>query len=265
MACGGDESLDAFAARGVDAGVAKHSRSPVGAAALIVPSRRVEQQRSRHPRGNRTVYVARLLELGRDHFADVVDLGAHIGGFSIHVALNARIDGAVFAAEPEPDNFGLLRTNLAANGLDGRVEALNAAASDRPGRARLALSPTDNTGGHFLTSHPDRDALDVDTVDVLQLAGRCSPGSLLKIDIEGWEYPIFRRLRTRLSVFDAIVGELHSSRWVRPNDCLAILRRAGFQVSTFGDPRIPSFVALRKSPTGVRKEAARALNPLRSI
>ena len=66
------------------------------------------------------------------------------------------------------------------------------------------------------------------------------------IDIEGWELPVLRRLRPRLDMVQAIVGELHSTRYAVPADAIALLERHGFAVTLQGDPRIPSFIAVRR-------------------
>lgn len=203
-------------------------------------------------------YVARLQAAGRTSFRDVVDLGAQIGSFSVHLALNADVSGRMIAIEPEPGNFALLRRNVELNGLAKRIEIHHAAASDRDGIVRLALSDTDNTGGHFITSDPRRPAADVRAIDIRSLVDSLAPGILLKLDIEGSEYVILRRLGDRLRKIDAIVGEFHMARFGRPAEAIALLRRAGFSVETYGDdPRLPGIVALRaQRKTKGRPEAA---------
>lgn len=59
-----------------------------------------------------------------------VDVGAHLGYFSVLAARRVGPTGSVIAVEPEPRNLRLLRQNLARNGCT------NAAVLDRPRRGR---------------------------------------------------------------------------------------------------------------------------------
>src|SRR5438874_1733413 len=57
------------------------------------------------------VYMERLRARGLCDFDNVIDLGAQIGGFAIHLALNANVRGQIVAVEPEPENYKLLCDN----------------------------------------------------------------------------------------------------------------------------------------------------------
>ena len=92
--------------------------------------------------------IERLAELGLPlpEGAVFVDVGANIGTTTV-MALRRHPFAAGVAVEPSPDNFRLLRLNLAANGLHASVQAFQAAAGDRPGEVALDLSRS-NHGGH---------------------------------------------------------------------------------------------------------------------
>jgi hypothetical protein len=63
-----------------------------------------------------------------------VDVGAHIGAFSV---LAAGVVGAdCLAIEPVPASFAYLQENLNLNGLGGKVRALNAGIAAQAGRQR---------------------------------------------------------------------------------------------------------------------------------
>ena len=55
-----------------------------------------------------------------------VDVGANIGYFSVLAAVVVGEGGAVFAFEPDPDNFRLLRDNVALNGFEQQVVTVEA-------------------------------------------------------------------------------------------------------------------------------------------
>lgn len=82
--------------------------------------------------------------LGSDEWIDgfspqegdvVLDIGAHHGGYAIKAA---KQGATVIAFEPEPSNFELLSSNIAANHLTN-VKPVNIAISDRNGTVTLFL------------------------------------------------------------------------------------------------------------------------------
>jgi FkbM family methyltransferase len=70
----------------------------------------------------------------------LLEIGANIGTTMIPALRRGYVD-RVLALEPSPDNVSLLRHNLLANDLAGRVTVIQAAASDRVGEVELAISP----------------------------------------------------------------------------------------------------------------------------
>jgi FkbM family methyltransferase len=135
----------------------------------------------------------------------VVEVGANIGVHTIPLA-RACHPGTLYAFEPQPAVFELLRRNLAANAI-GNVVARAEACGAAPGQA--GLPPLDyarahNFGGVSLLAPDDTGATTpVVTVDSLGL-DRCG---LLKVDVEGWEGAVLqgasetiRRCRPRLYV-----------------------------------------------------------------
>jgi FkbM family methyltransferase len=117
---------------------------------------------------------------------NVVDVGAHIGYFTIIMSLLVGQGGRVFAFEPEPGNLRLLRKNLNLNAIDN-VTVESKAVSDRAERAGLHLSG-DNTGDHRLYGSPGRKVCVVETLaldDYFQSLAR--PVHFVKIDAQGLE------------------------------------------------------------------------------
>jgi len=67
------------------------------------------------------------------------DAGANVGMYTIYAAAAGKA-ARVIAFEPESASYALLNRNIALNGLDGKVTALNAALSDTGKLDRLYLS-----------------------------------------------------------------------------------------------------------------------------
>jgi FkbM family methyltransferase len=119
----------------------------------------------------------------------VIDIGAHIGAFSVWAARQAT-SGQVYAFEPNNENHSLLEENKTLNGLTN-LQTFNLAVSDHDGEATLFNS------GHSSVSHSffETDAQNKTTVRTISLAdilrvNQIDKVNYLKIDAEGAEYLI---------------------------------------------------------------------------
>ncbi|MDJ0950756.1 MAG: FkbM family methyltransferase [Alphaproteobacteria bacterium] len=124
-----------------------------------------------------------------------IDLGANIGLTTIPVARLDRV--ACYAVEADPDNYALLRRNLARNGLASRVETCHAAIVAEPGPVELEKAPT-NLGDHRVRygvqpadtyRESSRATLTVPgrTLDDVIPASALAGPVVLKMDIQGAE------------------------------------------------------------------------------
>lgn len=118
----------------------------------------------------------------------VVDIGAHIGYYTLLFAKLVGPQGKVFAFEPDPTNFAILSRNVAANGY-ANVVLVPKAVSDTTGVATLYLSGS-NSGDHRLyPSETDRTAIKVVTTSLDDYFGDyAEPIAFVKLDIQGAEY-----------------------------------------------------------------------------
>ena len=136
----------------------------------------------------------------------VVDVGAHIGYYTIVTSLAVGEQGRVFAFEPEPRNLRLLRKNVEANGCTN-VRIVEQAVGAACGPARLALDPK-NTGGHSLVvaATGAARAIAVDCVDLDGFLERedVRP-SFVKIDVEGAERAVLAGMSRTLARPGALV------------------------------------------------------------
>jgi FkbM family methyltransferase len=141
-----------------------------------------------------------------------VDVGANIGYFSVLAADRVGDSGRVFAFEPDPDNFSLLQSNLALNGVTRRVSPVCAALSDGDGEGRLYLSE-DNLGDHQIyPTDDDRASVRTTLIDGSRYLGtRLDRLDLLKVDTQGSEFRVMTGLLpllTRLSSPPRLLIEL---------------------------------------------------------
>ena len=190
-----------------------------------------------------TVYIEALAAQGIFRAETVLDLGAHIGGFALQAArhLGCR---RIVAIEAMPDNFQLLSDNVAANGLGDIVHPLHGAVLDRDGEAILS-APRSHTGVARVEAHATEFSVTVPALDARRIVAEIGHIDLLKIDIEGAEIAVFRRLGALLDNVDVIIGELHTTAFGMPDDALAMLAVHGFAVELTGDKSTPAFLARR--------------------
>lgn len=115
-----------------------------------------------------------------------VDVGAHIGTFSVPMAAQVGPRGKVIALEGSAETFALLRRNVAQNGLEGRIEPHWAVVTDRPGEYQPIPRRT-NSGATFF-ARSERQAEGPPSVVLDRwLAGRVDRLDLVKVDVEGME------------------------------------------------------------------------------
>ncbi|EGP92870.1 FkbM family methyltransferase [Nitrosarchaeum koreense] len=94
----------------------------------------------------------------------VIDIGANIGYYTLIFAKLVGDTGKVFAFEPDPTNFELLRKNIEANGYKN-VILEQKALSNKEGKVTLALSKQ-NTAGHHISSEQQdsKNSIQVDAI-----------------------------------------------------------------------------------------------------
>lgn len=144
----------------------------------------------------------------------VIDIGAHIGSFSIYASQKAS---KVLAYEPEPSNFMLFLKNLQINNIRN-VEAFQMGVYNKKGVVPLFICDTRNTGGHSFSREllkreeaPFTHAIKVETVDFSGILDSLGKVDFIKMDCEEAEFPIlFSTPRKSLRKIDKMVIEYHN-------------------------------------------------------
>jgi FkbM family methyltransferase len=114
----------------------------------------------------------------------VVDIGANIGLISIGLLLEGEFRDAI-GVEPDPVNFGLLKRNIAQNGLTERYRSVQAAATAEKSEVRLGLSP-DNFGDHRISAAANRVSIPVAGTPIDEIVAAADV-SFVCIDTQGYE------------------------------------------------------------------------------
>jgi len=167
-----------------------------------------------------TLFLGRVLRRG-DTF---IDVGAHIGFFSLIGAALVGEAGRVIAVEPFVTNFERLRHNVELNNLTEKIQILQTVVSDANGTVDFHINK-DNDGGHALWDPAlhsanilTREAPEKITVRSMTLSSLiadvgCERARLMKIDTEGAEAGILESGSAWLSTggVDFIIAEVNAS------------------------------------------------------
>ena len=112
-----------------------------------------------------------------------VDIGAHIGYFTVYAGNLLGKRGRVISIEPNEYYYGFLSRNVEFNGLRDNVQTFQIALSNKSGKA--------NTGGDEGRDSIESDSGDIEvmTLDKLCEIEKIKP-DIIKIDVHGAEYKV---------------------------------------------------------------------------
>ena len=151
-----------------------------------------------------------------------IDVGAHVGYYTLLASRLVGPRGHVYAFEPASAAYAELRRNLELNGV-WNVTALNVAAGAADGRGVLYDGPPHNAGRASM-QEPVNMSDDLEArsseVEVMRVASVIAPEHhsrvrLIKIDVEGFEFDVLRGLEALLDAGaqPAMLMELHPRLW----------------------------------------------------
>jgi len=168
-------------------------------------------------------FVRRVLEEGDC----AIDVGGHIGFFTMQMAAMVGPGGRVYAFEPFDANADLLERSIAENGFGDRILFQRAAAGAASGTATLTFPvETLNSGGAYLLRNGSaplagnrKKEVPVVALDALEMR---RPIRFIKMDVEGAEPQVVRGA-TRLIKEDrpVILSELHPTQLERASGVTA--------------------------------------------
>ncbi len=182
-------------------------------------------------------FIGRVVHAG----AHVLDVGAHIGLFAMHLARLVGPTGSVTAFEPFEENATLLSRSIAENHFGDRLRLVPAAVGDKSGTTRLTFAPeTLNSGGAFVVTAgqiPAGHAVREVPMVALDDVALPTPIAFIKMDVEGAEPLVLEGAGNRLRRDRPIIlTELHQDQLaqvagVTPDEFLRQLHALGY--STF--------------------------------
>jgi FkbM family methyltransferase len=130
----------------------------------------------------------------------VLDIGAHIGYYTLIAARLVGEEGKVFAFEPDPGNFALLKKNVEVNGFKN-VILIQKAVSNKSGEIALVCDDEQTASHHIMgTARGKTKVVNVDMISLDEyFTGKSLTIDLIKMDIEGAEELALQGMRQLLT------------------------------------------------------------------
>ncbi len=175
----------------------------------------------------------------------IVDVGANIGLYTIFFAKQTGSGGKVFAFEPDPDLFQMLRKNCETNNLSNVIlhNCALGSCEDEKFLDRSPLNSGDNrivANSPLSVSHGKRVKVRTAALDTLL------PGQnvdFLKIDVQGYELEVLKGAKDLLSKSPSLQLYFEYSPYgmelagCRPTDILELLSKLGYETRNPYDRR----------------------------
>ena len=173
----------------------------------------------------------------------VLDLGANIGYYTLMFAKLVGKNGKVFAFEPDPTNFKLLKKNVKVNGYKN-VVLVNKAISNKNGKLKLFLGGTNFAGHRIYDSKDGRKFIEIHSVRLDDyFKNKCNKVDFIKMDIEGSEFLAVNGMHNLLNENQKIkiISEFSPKGIVmsgfEPIDYLKSLINLGFKLSEVNETK----------------------------
>ena len=174
-----------------------------------------------------------------------LDIGAHVGLYTLPAADRVGPEGQVVAFEPHPSNRNLLLENLERNKI-GNVTVVPAAVSDTTGQLELQVSPF-NTGDHRLYRR-DGGRTKTVTVEVVSIddwleTSGIEKVDMIKMDVQGAEANVIKGMHRTLESNPSVQMIIEYTPWmlresgVDPLSFLTDMASIGFDLSIIDESR----------------------------
>lgn len=128
----------------------------------------------------------------------ILDIGACVGYYTLIFARLVGEEGKVFAFEPDPENFALLRKNVEKGGYRN-VILVQKAVSNKTGRIRLYLSEYHKDDQRIYDSHDGRKSIEIEAIRLDDYFKNYNGGiDFIKMDVQGAEGKVIQGMPSLL-------------------------------------------------------------------
>ncbi len=128
----------------------------------------------------------------------IVEIGANIGYYALMEAQIVGDSGKIYAIEPEPRNFEMLKRNIELNSFASRVEFYNVAISDKSGECLFTVASQSNSHRLSVSGEKGTNSIKVNTTTLDEMLGD-KEIDMIRMDPEGGEWLILKGMSRILS------------------------------------------------------------------
>ena len=168
----------------------------------------------------------------------VIDIGAHVGYYTLLMAQLVGENGKVYSFEPDPANFQLLKKNVEINGFEN-VVLIQKAVSNITDKVKLFLGDNDSAINRIYDAKlgDAKESIDVESVTIDEYFKEDDElVNFIKIDSEGSEVKIINGMKQFLSRNQELVMMTEFFPFLikksgdEPNQYLKSLEKSGFSL-----------------------------------
>ena len=168
----------------------------------------------------------------------VIDVGANIGYYTLIFAQLVGSSGKVFAFEPEPKNFEILKKNIKINNYQNIV-AEQKIVSDKSGIVKLFIAEHGIVGHRINQQKSSQKFIEVESIildNYIKKLNLDSKINFIKIDVEGSEPKVLEGAKeimqksNQLKIFTEFNREFVKKYGIEPKEMIDLLYRNGFKI-----------------------------------
>ena len=147
----------------------------------------------------------------------VLDIGGHVGAYTVPIAKFVGPAGHVSVFEPEDEGRAAIVRNLALNSI-GNCKVFNFAIGDKDGNVEFFVRPEKDTHSIFEKSNApsplgilERKVVEMRSIDSLLKSATITQPQFIKLDVEGAELDALDGMRETIKGVRAIFVECHDA------------------------------------------------------
>jgi len=191
------------------------------------------------------MWITRIIMNTIKEGMNVIEIGANIGYYSLLIASKIGDKGKLFIFEPNPNSFEILFSNIEINGFLDRVELINKAVMDKPGRISFnklkrhhgSSSIISFTDDHLRYWKEEAETIMVEAISLDEyFRDRDNRIDMIKIDTEGSEPYIFDGMKKLIKnnpniiIICEFIPHLISGAQRDPKGFLEEIQQCGFSL-----------------------------------
>lgn len=194
--------------------------------------------------------VIRAVTGAAENGMTIIDIGAHIGYYSLLFAKCVGPTGRVFAFEPLPGNFAVLQMNVRLNNLQN-VHLRNQAVFSRTQEITITApddQPNPGNGTIHNETGPNHFCVEAVALDDFCAELALRPG-ILKMDVEGYEYDVLTGAQETINRCrpDLLIELHHFDGNLAGNRVPELLAGWGYQIQWLERWQLTSLILARPS------------------